>query len=97
MREMKLAKGWELGAWVVEFLERSASTLTKLDLRCENLRHRARQTPRMPFRSDPMPPPLRSHSNNGLGPDGATALSAKVGGLTALQRLDLRCLESLGG
>jgi hypothetical protein len=33
MREIKLRKEWELGTWVVEFLERSASTLTKLDLR----------------------------------------------------------------
>ncbi len=37
-REMRLDKEWELGMWVVEFLERSASTLTKLDLRCKACR-----------------------------------------------------------
>ncbi len=31
--EMKVDQRWELGEWVVGFLERSASSLTKLDLR----------------------------------------------------------------
>jgi hypothetical protein len=33
LREMNLG-GMELGLWVGRFLERSASTLTKLDVRC---------------------------------------------------------------
>ena len=33
-----------------------------------------------------------NHSNHGLDPDCATALSAKLESLTALQNLDLRCL-----
>ncbi len=37
LRELKLTPKWELGVWAVRFLERSASTLTKLDFRCAQL------------------------------------------------------------
>ena len=33
LRELKLIPEWELGVWAARFLERSASTLTKLDVR----------------------------------------------------------------
>ncbi len=35
LAEIKLLKEWELGIWAARFLGRSASSLTKLDLRCE--------------------------------------------------------------
>ena len=31
LRDLKLIKEWELGMWAVRFLERSESTLTRLD------------------------------------------------------------------
>ena len=34
LRELTLEKEWELGVWAARFLERSASTLTTLDVRC---------------------------------------------------------------
>ncbi len=34
LRELKLGTEWELGLWAVRFLERSSSTLTKLNVRC---------------------------------------------------------------
>ncbi len=34
LAEIKLLKEWELGIWAAQFLGRSASTLTRLDLRC---------------------------------------------------------------
>ncbi len=34
LRELKLKPEWDLGVWAVRFLERSASTLTTLDVRC---------------------------------------------------------------
>ena len=38
--ELRLIKEWELGLWAVRFLERSASTLTMLDVRCVQTRAR---------------------------------------------------------
>ncbi len=35
LRELTLDGKWELGVWAAQFLERSSSTLTTLDLRCQ--------------------------------------------------------------
>jgi hypothetical protein len=34
MEELTMVREWELGVWAVRYLERSAATLTRLDLRC---------------------------------------------------------------
>ncbi len=40
LRVMKLEREWELGSCAWKFVERSSSTLTRLDVRCATLRAR---------------------------------------------------------
>jgi hypothetical protein len=47
LAEINLLEEWELGIWAARFMGRSASTLTKLDLRCESGRETGRREARV--------------------------------------------------
>uniref|UniRef100_A0A7S0MZH7 Uncharacterized protein n=1 Tax=Cryptomonas curvata TaxID=233186 RepID=A0A7S0MZH7_9CRYP len=88
LREVKLDKEWELGVWAARFLDRSASTLTTLDLRSNTLGPGGGTAIAgvLGLLTGLRSLDLRS---NGLGAAGAVAVAEGLRSLTELRDLDM--------